>query len=156
MIQCELDLTSNPFSDKTILTYEIELPLAGNKIGFNLLDDEDFTIPYFTDTTPNSPGCHQITTQAKVKVLIIDTNKEEPITSQGALGELNRHKTPSGKYKVNISLFRRKRYQRTYLEEICSRFDQVRPVVSHIEVRLPDKPPTPKNIGEALKVPHTQ
>ena len=36
------------------------------------------------------------------------------------------------------------------LEYICSRFDQVRPVVSHLEVRLPKKPPTPKNIGDAL------
>ena len=41
----------------------------------------------------------------------------------------------------------------TYLEEIFSIFDQVRPVVSHFEVRLPNKPPTPKNIGEALGGP---
>ena len=34
-----------------------------------------------------------------------------------------------------------------------SRFDQVRPMVSHLEVRLPKKPPTPNNIGEGLKVP---
>ena len=44
-----------------------------------------------------------------------------------------------------------KRYQRTDLEDIHSIFDQFRPVVSHIEVRLPKKPPTPKNIGEGLK-----
>ena len=36
------------------------------------------------------------------------------------------------------------------LEEIHSRFDQVRPVVSHLEVRLPKKTLTPNNIGEAL------
>ena len=47
-------------------------------------------------------------------------------------------------------------YQRTDLEEICSRFYQVRPVVSHIEVRLPKKPPTPNNIGEGLSCPKIQ
>ena len=53
LIPCELDLTSTPFSYITILTYEIELPPSGKKIGFNLLDDEDFTIPYIIDTILN-------------------------------------------------------------------------------------------------------
>ena len=44
----------------------------------------------------------------------------------------------------------------TDLEEIRSRFDQVRPVVSHLEVCLPNKTPTPKNIGEDLGVPQRQ
>ena len=55
LIPCELDLTSTPFRDTKIITYEIELPLYGNKVGFNLLDDEDFKIPYITDTILNSP-----------------------------------------------------------------------------------------------------
>ena len=38
-----------------------------------------------------------------------------------------------------------------YLEVIHYRFDQFRPVVSHIEVSLPEKPLTPDNIGEYLK-----
>ena len=58
-----------------------------------------------------------------------------------------------GKSKIDISLCRRKSYKRTYLEEIRSRFDQVRPVVSHIEVFLPKKPPKLKNIGEDLGGP---
>ena len=87
---------------------------------------------------------------------IIYINGEEPITSQGALDDLNHHQTLCGKYKVNISLCRRKSYHRTYLEEIRSRFDQVRPVVSHLEVRHPEKPPTSKNIGKYLKVNQIQ
>ena len=43
-------------------------------------------------------------------------------------------------------------HTKIYLEYICSRFDKVRPVVLHIRVILPKKPPTPKNIGEDLKV----
>ena len=46
-----------------------------------------------------------------------------------------------------------KSYHRTDLEEIHSRFNQVRPVVSHIEGHLPNKSPTLKNIGEGLKRP---
>ena len=45
LIPCKLDITSTPFRDETIITYDIELPPSGKKIGFNLLDDEDFTIP---------------------------------------------------------------------------------------------------------------
>ena len=45
LIPCELDLTPNPISDTKIITYEIELPPVGNKTSFNLLDDEEFTIP---------------------------------------------------------------------------------------------------------------
>ena len=82
---------------------------------------------------------------------IIAINGEEPITYQGMLDEPNIHQNTRGKSKVKISLCRKKIYHRTDLEEICSRFDQVRPVVSHIEVHLPEKPLTPNNIGEALK-----
>ena len=84
---------------------------------------------------------------------IISINREEPITAQGEFDELKCYQTPHGKYKINISLFRRKSYQSIDLEDIRSIFDQVRAVVSNIEVLLPEKPLTPKNIGEALKVP---
>ena len=81
---------------------------------------------------------------------ILAINGEEPITAQCVLDELNRHQTSRGKSNIKISLFRRKGYQRTDLEEIRSRFYQVRTLVSHLEVRLPKKPPTPNNIGDAL------
>ena len=53
LIPCELDITSTPFCDKKILTYKLKLPPSGNKVGFNLLDDEYFKIPYITDKIPN-------------------------------------------------------------------------------------------------------
>ena len=68
LIPCELDITSTPFFDTIILTYKIELPPSGKKIGFNLLDDEYFTIPYITDTIPNSPAGNKIPIQAKICV----------------------------------------------------------------------------------------
>ena len=98
------------------------------------MDDEYFTIPFVTDTTPNLPAGHQIPTQAKQNVRIISINGEYPIKSQGVLDELNCYQTTRGKYKVKISIFRRKSYQRKYIEDIHSRFDQVRPLVYHLEV----------------------
>ena len=83
-------------------------------------------------------------------------NGEDPITSQGVPDELNLHQTSCRKSKVNISLCIIKSYQRTYFENICSRFDQVRPVVSHPKFCLLKKPPTTKNIGEGLKGSHIQ
>ena len=74
MIPRELDIKSNAFSYTTILKYESELPPYGKKFGFNLMDDEYFTIPYITDTIPNSPACHQLTTQVKKNVWIIAIN----------------------------------------------------------------------------------
>ena len=65
---------------------------------------------------------------------IIAINVEQPIIAQGAIDELLSHQTQHGKYKVNISLCRCKTYQRTYPEYIQSRMDQVRTVVSYIEV----------------------
>ena len=153
LIPYELDLTSTKFCDTTILTYEIELPPPGNKVGFNLLNDEYFTIPYITDTIPNSPASHQLPTQIKRNVSIISMSGEEPITSQSDLDEINRHQNPHGKSKVDISLFGRKSYQITYLKDIQYIFDQARPVVSHPEFCLPEKSPTPNNISEVLNFP---
>ena len=123
MIPCELGITSTPLSDTTIITYDIELPPSGNKVGFNLLDDDDCTIPYITDTIPNSQASHQIPSQAKINLWIIDINFEEPITDQGVIDEINHHQTSQGKYKIKINICRRKSYQITYLEDICSKFD---------------------------------
>ena len=60
LIPWKIDLKYTPFSDETIITYDIELPPSGKKIGFNLLDDGDFTIPYITDTIPNYPAVNQL------------------------------------------------------------------------------------------------
>ena len=59
LITRELDLTSTPFSDTKIITSNDELTPSVNKVGFNLLDDEYFTIPYITDTIPNSSEVNQ-------------------------------------------------------------------------------------------------
>ena len=68
LIPFELDLISTPFFYTTIITYEIELPPYVNKIGFNILDDEDYKIPYIPDTITNSPAGNQLPAQAKYNV----------------------------------------------------------------------------------------
>ena len=84
---------------------------------------------------------------------MIAINGEDPSTDQVFIDELNDHQTPLGKSNIKISLFRSKRYQRIDLEDIRYKFDQFRPVVSHLEVRLSKKLPTPKNIGGGLSIP---
>ena len=73
-IGCKIKFTCNKFCDTKIVTYEIELPPYGKKVGFNLLDDKYFTIPYITDTIPNSPAGNQLPSQSKRNVCIIDIN----------------------------------------------------------------------------------
>ena len=54
LIPCELDIKSTVFLDTKIITYENQLPLSGRKVGFDLLNDKDFTIQYITDTIKKS------------------------------------------------------------------------------------------------------
>ena len=91
MIPSEPGLISTPFCDTTIITYDIESPNSEKTVGFNLFDDEDFTITYITDTIQNSPAGNQLPSQAKGILCIIVINGGEPITSQGVLDELNCH-----------------------------------------------------------------
>ena len=72
------------------------------------MDGEYFTIPYITDTIPNSPAGHQLSTQAKQNVWIIAINGEDSITDQYVLDDLDHHQTPRGKSKVSISRRKRK------------------------------------------------
>ena len=65
MIPCELDLTSSPFCDTTIIAYEIGVPPVGKNIGLNLLNDEYFTIPYIIDKILNTPAGHQLPIQVQ-------------------------------------------------------------------------------------------
>ena len=44
LIPFELNLTSTPFSNTTVLTYYIDLPSAGKNVGFNSLNYEDFKL----------------------------------------------------------------------------------------------------------------
>ena len=73
-IPSEIGLTYTPFCDTKTLTYEIELPPSENKVGFNLLDDEDITIPCINNTIQTLPAGHQLPTQSKLNVWIIDIN----------------------------------------------------------------------------------
>ena len=152
MITRELDITSTPFCGTKIITYVIELPPDGKKIGINLLDDAYFTTPYIIDTIQNSPASNELPTHSHKSICIININGEDTITNKGSLDELHSYHTPQCKSRVNIILYRRKIYQKMDLEDICSIFDKFRPVVSHIEVHLPENIPTPKSTGEALKV----
>ena len=77
---------------------------------------------------------------------VIDIKGEEPITYKVYLDEPNQHQTKSVKSKFSISLCISKGYHIADLEDIHSIFDQVRTVISHLEVLLSNKPPTPRTL----------
>ena len=81
----------------------------------------------------------------------MDINEEEPITAQGSLETINSRQNPREKSKIKITLCRRKIYHITDLEEIRSRFDKIRPVISHLKLCTPKRTTTPKNIREGFK-----
>ena len=119
------------------------------------MDGDDFTFPYILDKITNSPAGHQLPKKSK-NVQIISIYVQEPITNKGALSGLQHYQTKQGKYKAKIFLCRRKIYQLTDIETLWSRLYRTRPVVSHLEVILPQKHKVPKIIVEAIKVTQFQ
>ena len=82
--------------------------LLGKKIGFNLLNDNEFTIPYILDTITNLPSGNQIKTWSKINVWIISINVEGQITEKGAPDELYIYQNQCGELNFNIILCKRK------------------------------------------------
>ena len=70
-----------------MIQYEIDLPTEEDKIGFTIMDDDEFTIPYIIDTITNSLEGHQLLSHANENFWIIDINGEGPITTKVALDE---------------------------------------------------------------------
>ena len=132
LVPCYLDIKSTPLHDATIITYVIYLPPSENEISFNLLYDGDFTILYIIDKIPNSPAGHQFPIQAKIIVWTISIHGEESITKKGELGELKNYHNQREESKVDTGLFQSKIHQFTDIEELWSRFDQIRPLVYHL------------------------
>ena len=84
-------------------------------------------------------------------MLIIVINGEETIIYQGTLDDLNHHQTPCGKIQGQYQYINKEELPKEISLRHFPRFDQVRPVISHLEVRPPDKPITTNNIDEYLK-----
>ena len=75
----KLNLTLPHFIMPPLLHMKLSYLLLGEK-GFNLLDDDGFTITYILDMIKNSPGSCQLTTESNNNVSIITINGEETIT----------------------------------------------------------------------------
>ena len=120
------------------------------KIVINLMDDDDLNITYILYNIPNYPSVHQLPSQANNNLYVLKMDGEEPITAKCAPEDIRLHQNNKWKLNFWILIFEWKCSQRTNLEDIGSLFHQIRPIVSHLEVRLPQKPKFPKNIGDAL------
>ena len=93
------------------------LPLERSLV-FSSLNDEDFTIPYITDTIPNSPDFYQPPSQPNRNVWIIDINGEKTIKGQCVFDELNPHQTTQ-ENPISMSVYAEGRATR---EQILRRF----------------------------------
>ena len=71
--------------DAKFITYRIQLPTTENKIGFNLIGDDDFKTPYILDTIYKYPEGKQILTQATIYFFNICINIKYLITAKGGL-----------------------------------------------------------------------
>ena len=60
------------------------------------MDDDDFNIPYILETTPNSLEGHQLISQAKNNVWIVEIDGQETINSEGAPEEIQKHQYNKG------------------------------------------------------------
>ena len=80
----KLNLTLPHLIMPPLLHMKLSYLLLGKK-GFNLLDDDGFTITYIIDTVTNSPGSFQLKTEYNKNVSIITINGEETITEKRAL-----------------------------------------------------------------------
>ena len=79
--------------DSTVLAYDIDLSTPGSKVGFNLMDYDEFIITNIIDTIANYPPGHQILTQAKKNVCIIAINGDKTVITKGLIDEIKRYHT---------------------------------------------------------------
>ena len=121
------------------------------KIGFNLMDDDDFTIPYIIKTIPKSPAGIQLLTQ----------------NQENCLDYLSQFRTAHNQKRR--TLWTAMLSDRTWKLKIKNKIVQEEKIPIHISWRnfvhiwsnhtdsltfgifLPDKPKASKDIGESLK-----
>ena len=91
LITYELKLSDTPFTKSTIVNYELEIPPQGKKFGINLMDDDDFNIPYIVELVPNYLAGHKLPDQAKNNFFIVEIYGEYSIVYKGDLEEIKLH-----------------------------------------------------------------
>ena len=70
----------------------MELPPQGKKFGINLMDDDDFNIPYIFEMVLDYLVGHQLPDQTKKNFFIVEIYGEYPIMSKVDLEEIKLHR----------------------------------------------------------------
>ena len=88
LIPYELELSDTPFTKSTILNSELELPPQGKKFGINLMDDDDFNIPYIFEMVLDYLVGNQLPDHTKKHFFIVEIYGEYPIMDKGDLKDI--------------------------------------------------------------------
>lgn len=153
MVKPTLDLTNSPFDPDKLITVEIELPPAGHPLYISIQDDTLFNIPFIERVYSESPLYAQIPANARRNAWIVSIDSEEPIMAATAIKELQRRQLSESTNKISLILTRRRPGKPTNYESLRAAFDQIRPVIAH-SAYFNERPPTPSDVGKALKGPH--
>ena len=88
LILYELELSDTPFMKSTIIKSELEISPQGKNSGMNLMDNDDFNIPYVVEFVPNFLAGHQFPDKTKKISLIVRFYGEDSVMASGSLEEI--------------------------------------------------------------------
>ena len=129
-----LEYVPSPFQQHKLFTYSVTLPQTGG-FGLVLQDDEHFGLPVIISMEADSPflkGCQK---SLHRQAWIINIHQDEPITVERALEYMN-YLRKNNILTFKVTLSNRLTTQKTKYEELRSRFDSIRPIVSRATVQF--------------------
>ena len=71
LITFKIDLSKTPFTESTIVQYQLGITTQGNKISLSLIDNDYFNIPYIVYMVPKYPAGYKLPYQANNKIQIM-------------------------------------------------------------------------------------
>ena len=165
-------LSPTPFPVSDIKSFTFQLPKLPHTVGFHLLDDDAYNLPYISAVTPGSLASLRIQPPYRTNSFILSINNQSPITS-GFVTALVKAIQQSPDRMMTIDLVPRGHadHQTSY-ERNRAFFDQIpslmltRPCITSLDQSLldssdritqfvvsPTKPPKPKHWSDAMNGP---
>ena len=127
-----MEYVPSPFAQHELFTYDVTLPQTGT-FGLVLQDDEHFGLPAIVSIETDSPFLKGCKKSLHRQAWIISIHQDEPITVDRTLEYMN-YLRRNNILTVKVTLSKRLTTQKTNYEELWSRFDNIRPIVSKATV----------------------
>jgi hypothetical protein len=161
-----LPMKTSPFDDDEIKSVTITIPPTTKTLGFHLLDDHIYNLPYILECTKGSFAWDALPPKYRRHAFIININNEGPITAEFAIKLIKEAQLSDT--KLQMDLVKRNPKSITSLSMSRAMFDQLpslhpsRPIISTISapplshahfISAPHKPKAPKSFFDCLKGP---